>query len=334
MCLRLARKMNALNTPCMVSQMSTVNAKLAMGNGMVFGALKSVRRIVEKVQKVFALVVENATDAKQVITADSVIKRARRTAQTACSTTTWCMLLMVNRFSQQELAQISARSILTAADVTNRAQQIVQRPPVCSTASEFPVARRRTANALHVTSQSGGEKSVRTHAPKAVRMMSAIKKTVFAKVNARTAFLEENVMRNARMAAKVVAATRRRRGAMTDANQAGVATNVMKPAQKAQAQRAVIERLVSLFRVSLAVIPSKAFFKTGGYARLVQTTATTRNAMFMACALKDVNSDSMGSCACQTVAHIALAHVTLPPLVRKMDIVPNVRLASQGTSAT
>merc|ERR1719343_395300 len=99
--------MNALNTPCMVSQMSTLSAKLAVGNGMVFGALRSVRRIVEKVQKVFALVVENVTDAKQGITADSVTKSARRIAQTVCSTTTWCMLQMVNRSSQQERAQIS-----------------------------------------------------------------------------------------------------------------------------------------------------------------------------------------------------------------------------------
>jgi len=112
---------------CMVSRMSTANVKLATVNGMVFGAPKSVRKIVEKVQKAFALVVANATDAKKATTADSAIMSAQRTAQTACLTTTWCMRQMVNPSYQQELAQINAKLTCMVANATSLAQQIVRR---------------------------------------------------------------------------------------------------------------------------------------------------------------------------------------------------------------
>jgi len=127
MCLRLARKMIVANTRCTVSRMSMANAKLVTETGMVFGAPKNVRKIVEKVQKVFALVVANATDAKKATTADSAIMSAQRTAQTACLTTTWCMRQMVNPSYQQELAQINAKLTCMVANATSLAQQIVRR---------------------------------------------------------------------------------------------------------------------------------------------------------------------------------------------------------------
>jgi len=107
--------------------MSTANAKLVTEIGMVFGAPKNVQKTAEKVQKVFALVVANATDANKAITADSVIKSAPQTAQTVCLTTTWCMRQMVNPSYQQELAQINAKLICMVANATSLAQQIVRR---------------------------------------------------------------------------------------------------------------------------------------------------------------------------------------------------------------
>jgi len=318
---------------CMVSRMSTANVKLATVIGMVFGAPKSAPKIVEKVQKAFALVVANATDAKKVTTEGSVIKSAQRTAQTACLMTTWCMLQMVKHSCQQELAQISARSTCMEVCATSLARPIVRRLADGSTASESLAARRRMAIVSHAMNRSGGEINVRTHAPQDARTMIATKQTDCVKVNARLAFLETNVTRNAQVGAKVAVATKMTANVKMAAMQGGVVTCVMKLAQKARVLKDATAKLASLLLVSLAVILSKAFFKTGGYARVAQTIATTKNVMSVVCALKDVNSDSMVACACRIAALIALVHATRQPLVNKMDIVQNVRQATLVASA-
>jgi len=69
-------------------QTSMVNVKHATVTIMAFGARKSVRRTVAQAQKVFALGVESVMHAKKVIMVGSVIKSARRIAQTAYLMTT------------------------------------------------------------------------------------------------------------------------------------------------------------------------------------------------------------------------------------------------------
>jgi len=182
-------------------------------------------------------------------------------------------------------------------------------------------------------SPNGGVINVRTHAPQAARTMSVTKQTDCAKVTARTASLERNAIRNAQVAAQVAAAIKRTANAKMAVMLVGVVTYVMKLAQKVQVLKGATAKLASLFHVSKAVIRSKAFFKTGGYARVAQTIATTRNVMFMVCALKDVNSDFMVACACRIVDLIALVHATKQPPARKMDIVQNARQATQVASA-
>jgi len=182
-------------------------------------------------------------------------------------------------------------------------------------------------------SPNGGVINVRTHAPQAARTMSVTKQTDCAKVTARTASLERNVIRNVQVAAKVAAAIKRMANAKMVVMLAGVVTCVMKLAQKVRVLKGATAKLASQFHVSKAVIRSKAFCKTGGYARVAQTIATTKNVILMVCAQKDVNWDSMVACACRIVALIALAHATQLPLARKMDTAQNARQATLVASA-
>jgi len=148
-------------------------------------------------------------------------------------------------------------------------------------------------------------------------------------VVAKTASLEKSATNSVRVGAKVVVATKRMGNATMVARLAGVATIVMKLAQKAPVLKDVIAKLDSQYRAYLAVIHSKAFFKTGGSARVAQTIVRTTNVTMMANAQKDAKSDFMETNACRIAVLIALEHATSVLLVRKMDIAQNVTLVSQ-----
>jgi len=239
------------------------------------------------------------------------------------------MRQMVNLSYPQERAQISAKSTLMAVAATSRARQIVRRLLDGLTANESQVARRRMGIASHAMIPDSGATNVKTSVLKAVRTNNATKQMESAQVVAKTASLEKSATNSARVGAKVVVATKRTGNATMVARLAGVATIVMKLAQKALVLKDVIAKLDSQYRAYLAVIHSKAFFKTGGSARVAQTIVRTTNVTMMANAQKDAKSDFMEANACRIAVLIALERATSVLLVRKMDIARNVTLVSQ-----